>query len=119
MSIREALESLYIGECVIYGKEDAVEDGITRQTDVVLYEGKCRLSYNKKYGSGHEGLQSETFAESEQVIRLFLSKDLIVPEGSRVVVRQNNVEREYRASGKAAVYTNHQEVVLTAADKYS
>ena len=119
MSIREALESLYVGECTVYGFEDIVEDGITRQETRVIYEGKCRLSYNIKYGSSREGIQTSTFDKAEQRIRLFLTNDCEIPAGSRITVRQNGVETEYRTSGQPAVYTFHQEVTLLAADVYS
>ena len=119
MSIKEALESLFTGECDIYGFEDITEDGITRQEEVLLHTSICRLSYNKKYSGQREGVQTPTFAEAEQVIRLFLPTDFVVPEGSRIVVRQNGIEREYRSSGSAAVYSNHQEVALAAAKRYS
>ncbi len=119
MSIREALESLFTGECTVYGFEDVVEDGITRQEERVIYEGKCRLSYNLKYGRIREGIQTSTFDKAEQRISLFLTKDCIIPAGSRVIVRQNGIETEYRTSGCAAVYTNHQEIALKNADQYS
>ncbi|MBR6401564.1 MAG: hypothetical protein IKS17_10165 [Firmicutes bacterium] len=119
MSIKDALESLYTGECVVYVMEDVTQDGITTQTKKVLFTGKCRLSYNKKYGSLHESVQTDTFARSEQTIRLFLANDVVVPEGSRITVTQNGVTGEYMSSSKAAVYSSHQEVVLTAVHKYS
>ncbi|MBQ9518971.1 MAG: hypothetical protein IJR59_03650 [Firmicutes bacterium] len=119
MSIREALESLYVGECTVYGFEDVVEDGITRQETRVIYTGKCRLSYNIKYGSSREGTQTSTFDKAEQRIRLFLNNDCEIPPGSRVVVNQNGVETQYRTSGRASVYTYHQEITLLSEDIYS
>ncbi len=119
MSIRDALESLYVGECTVYGFVDVVENGIARQEMREIYTGKCRLSYNIKYGSSREGKQTSTFDEAQQRIRLFLRNDCEIPSGSRVVVRQNGVETEYRTSGRASVYTYHQEIALAAADIYS
>lgn len=119
MSIRDALESLYVGECTVYGFADVVEDGVTRQEMREIYTGKCRLSYNIKYTSSREGMQTPTFDKAEQRIRLFLKNDCEIPAGSRVVVRQNGIETEYRTSGRASVYTHHQEVALLAAEVYS
>ena len=51
-----------------------------------------------------------TTAPVAQKIKLFLPPDVIVPAGSRIVVRG----RAYAGSGIPAGYDTHQEILLTA-----
>lgn len=47
-----------------------------------------------------------------QTVTLYIDPDLEIPEGSKITVTQNGVIGDYERSGKAAVYTCHQEVPL-------
>ena len=50
-----------------------------------------------------------------QGVKLFLSPDVVIPPGCKIVVhRFNELEREftYSQSGEAGVFTNHQEITL-------
>ena len=107
---RKALESLYLAVCNIYTLVDERGDyGITDQTEQLLYENqKCRVSYKNISAAN----QTESFATTAQEIKLFIAPELIIPAGSTIEVTQNNRTEKYKSSGKAAVYTNHQEIIL-------
>ncbi len=107
---RKAIESLYTGNCNIYGfisEDDGY--GISDQVEKLLYGNqKCRLSYKNISAAN----QTESFATTAQEIKLFIAPELIIPAGSTIEVTQNNRTEKYKSSGKAAIYTNHQEIIL-------
>ena len=107
---RKALESLYLAVCNIYALVDERDDyGITDQTEQLLCENqKCRVSYKNISAAN----QTESFATTAQEIKLFIAPELLIPTGSTIEVIQNNRTEKYKSSGKAAVYTNHQEIIL-------
>ena len=85
---RKALESLYMGNCNIYGfisEDDGY--GISDQVEKLLYENqKCRVSYKNISAAN----QTESFATTAQEIKLFIAPELIIPAGSTIEVTQNN-----------------------------
>lgn len=109
---REAIQSMWTGVCNIFGFKD-VEDkyGATTHAEVTLFENlPCRLSFKNISQTS----QTESFAVSSQVVKLFIAPDVYVPPGSIIEVTQNGITRKYKHSGISAVYTNHQEIVLEA-----
>ncbi|WP_270943108.1 hypothetical protein [Romboutsia lituseburensis] len=107
---KKHLESLYTGTCTIYEYEP-VKDPDTKRTiskEVVVIENQpCRVSYKNIQTSG-EGNMSKL----SQIIKLFLSSDVCIKPGSKIVVTQNNTTTEYKNTGEPAIYSNHQEIVL-------
>nr|DAQ01660.1 MAG TPA: head closure knob [Caudoviricetes sp.] len=109
---KKAIQSLWTGVCNIFGFKD-VEDkyGATTHAEVTLFENlPCRLSFKNISQTS----QTESFAVSSQVVKLFITPEVYVPPGSMIEVTQNGVTRKYKHSGISAVYTNHQEIVLEA-----
>jgi len=109
---KKAIQSLWTGVCNIFGFKD-VEDkyGATTHAEVTLFENlPCRLSFKNISQTS----QTESFAVSSQVVKLFIAPEVYVPPGSVVEVTQNGITRKYKHSGISAVYTNHQEIVLEA-----
>ncbi len=109
---KKAIQSLWTGVCNIFGFKD-VEDkyGATTHAEVVLFENlPCRLSFKNISQTS----QTESFAVSSQVVKLFIAPEVYVPPGSVIEVTQNGVTRKYKHSGISAVYMNHQEIVLEA-----
>lgn len=109
---KKAIQSLWTGVCNIFGFKD-VEDtyGATSHAEVTLFENlPCRLSFKNISQTN----QTESFAVSSQVVKLFIAPDVYVPPGSVIEVTQNGITRKYKHSGISAVYTNHQEIVLEA-----
>lgn len=108
---KNPLAKLWIGRCTIYEYQPVI-DPDTYQTIhnlVAVVEGEpCRISYQKEQATNI----ANGAAVISQSITLFIRPDLEIKEGSVIDVVQNGVLTRYKGSGKPAVYTNHQEIVL-------
>lgn len=109
--VRDVIESQYKGTCTITEYQN-VKDPVTKITALtpvdVVTDQKCRISYQKF----PQAEQSETTDNIVQVVKLFISPDIIIKPGSKINVTQNGVTETYESSGKPAVYEHHQEVIL-------
>lgn len=108
---RKAIESTYEGVCSIveYKAVTDSETKITRHKEItVLEEQPCKLSFEKL----NAVVQTDTAAAISQGTKLFISPEITINSGSKIVVVQNGVTGEYSASGEPAVYASHQEIVL-------
>ena len=114
---RKALERTYEGRATVY-EYQSVRDPDTFLTDfkevTVLEDQPCKLSFEKQTATDENHV-----ATVSQGVKLFLSPDLVIPPGCKIVVqrfnRQGELVREftYSQSGEAGVFTNHQEITLT------
>ncbi|EGT4668650.1 hypothetical protein DFW37_15685 [Clostridioides difficile] len=103
---RKAIEMLYRDKCTIV-EYQPVKDPVTKRTNnkevIVLENQPCKLSY-KNIVSATEG----KLAKLEQTIKLFISPDIEIKAGSKLIIN----DKEYVRSGESAIYPNHQEVIL-------
>lgn len=108
---KKALESLYTGTCTITGKEEYTKaNGSTGFRPVTLCEDEpCRISYQTVTGN----TAGEAVDGVTQVIKLFISKEVSVPEGCTITASDGEV---YTRSGKPANHDVHQEIVLELKD---
>ena len=111
---RTALERLWKDRCTIIQKMK-VTDPTTKLTDFeelpLLTDQPCKLSFETLSSNG--GNHVATVA---QAVKLFLSPDVVVPDGCKIVVKRfNDTEREFTfsKSGEPGVFTNHQEINLS------
>ncbi|MFQ9651216.1 MAG: hypothetical protein ACLRZZ_14170 [Enterocloster sp.] len=115
---RKAIEATYDGTCRIYGMKpirDPVTK-VTRQEEALVQDGiACHLSYS----STAPAAGSDTVAGVAQTIKLFLDPEPVVPPGSRIEVTQQGRTESYAQSGKAAVYSSHQEILLEIWKEYA
>lgn len=110
-SARQALESTYEGLCTIVEYRDVKNEKtkLSSEEEVIVAEAEpCKLSFEKLTAA----VQTETAAVMAQGTKLFLAPEIEVKGGSKIIVTQNGVTVEYSASGKPAVYSTHQEVIL-------
>lgn len=116
--VRDAIESLYIGKCTIveFVPEKDEETKLTTQVEKQVYvDLPCRLSYSR-YKT--EDVASGTeFVSAEQTMKLFLSPDIEVNHGSKLIITQNGKTKEYKRSGVANHHTNHQEIPIQIYEK--
>lgn len=108
---RRAQEATYEGLCTIYEYRDVADEKtkLSSEEEVAVIEDQpCKLSFEKL----NPVVQTETAASMTQGIKLFLAPEIVVNGGSKIVVTQHGVTGEYSASGKAAVYSTHQEIML-------
>lgn len=110
------IEKFYTGKCTVFETESYDDENfITNQNQVqVLKDIPCRLSYRLLNAS----MQSRLINYRTQGITLFLSNEYEIKPGSKIVVEQNGVKTEYRNSGQAGVYLNHQEIHLELLKTY-
>ena len=112
------LSVLWTGRCTISNYVDVVDPDtfLTTQDVVVSVENEpCRISFLS------EAVTNPTtgVAEMTQFTVLFIRPDLNIDAGSIIEVTQNGKTTKYKRSGKAAVYTNHQEIRLTLYEDYA
>lgn len=108
---RRAIEETYDGTCRIYGMRGVKdpETKVTRQEEALVQDGvPCHLSFS----GAAPAAESSTVTAVQQTIKLFLAPELVIPPGSRIVVDQQGQCESYAQSGKAAVYSSHQEILL-------
>lgn len=108
---RKAVENNYEGTCRIYERQ-SFKDPVTKVTafrEIQVQENlPCRLSFS----GAPSATGTETVTNVSQTIKLFLNPDTAVRPGSKIEVAQLGRTEVYGQSGKAAVYSSHQEIVL-------
>lgn len=118
MGIKSAIESLWIGRMKVITRQQT-KNSLTKQNEFVekvIFENEpCRLSFSNITSTTN----TVGAAEIEQTTKLFCSPTLHIPEGSKIVITQNNRISEHTQSGKPAVYTHHQEIVLKPFERWA
>lgn len=114
---RKAIESTYEGLCTIYEYIE-IEDPDTGETivspePVPIHENiPCKLS-KKTISAADDGEVANTI-KYEPV--LFINPDIEIKAGSKIVITQHGVTRQFKRSGEPFVYETHQEIVLQRTD---
>lgn len=105
------LRKLWAGSCTVISRVKK-QDPVTKRTEFIeetIYENEpCRLSYSRITPT----TDKNDVAEVVQIPKLFLSNELNIPSGSKIIVTQNGRTTEFSNSSEPAVYSNHQEIVL-------
>lgn len=110
VSHRSGMEKLYTDTCNIYGKVKQGSGSFTKYVDGVVYEDvPCRVSYQ----TISESTQTMTTDNTSIVVKLFISPDLEIKEGSKIEITRHGRKFIYRCSGKPAYYDTHQEILLS------
>ena len=108
---KEAIQSLWDGRATITVREGVLDErtGRTEPVErVTASELPCRVSFATVKSTEPD----EEAARVAQTVTLYIDPSVVIPEGSKITVTQNQVTTDYERSGKAAVYTDHQEVPL-------
>lgn len=107
---RKAIELLYKGTCTVTVQQEYIKDNsATGFKQVVVLENEpCLLSFSN-VTSTKEG---EVAATVSQVTELFISPDVDIAPGSKITITQDGVTTDYTRSGKSALYSTHQQIVL-------
>lgn len=103
-----ALRSLWRDRCTLTVREEITDPDthLTGYREAVWFEDEpCRLSFGSLPPVGGEPL-----AAVAQVVKLFLDPALEIPPGSKLTVTHQGRSEDFAGSGKAAVYTSHQEI---------
>ena len=118
IAARKALERMYQGRATVIEYQKVKDEwGMTNFQEVTVLEDQpCKLSFETLTSS-----TGDPVAAVSQTVKLFLSPDVEIPAGCKIVVtRFNDLERQftYSKSGEAGVFTNHQEIMLTLFEKW-
>lgn len=85
------------------------EYGMTNFQEVTVLEDQpCKLSFETLTSSN-----GDPVATVSQSVKLFISPDVVIKAGSKIIVTQHGRTTEYSNSGVPAVYPTHQEIMLT------
>ncbi len=117
MVARKYFEKMYDSECDIYeNKEVTKKNKSTNYEEVKVYEKQaCRLSYSSKNAANPTDNQSNLF----MTIKLFISPDIKIKPGSKIIVTNDKGIGHFKSSGIPAVYDTHQEIVLEISEEYA
>ncbi len=120
VGVRAAMERLYDGECSIFEQVCEVDEvtKVSSFNEVLLAGGmSCHLSFNQGISAGLS--LGEHNASKLQKVKLFLSPEVKVPAGSRVLVHQCGMDYEFWCSSQSEVYASHQEICLVNVDEFA
>lgn len=115
---RKVIESRYEDICDIIEYQDIYNDKTkqTKKQEVTIHNNQpCQLSY--KTISNDE--ETETGAKKVQITELFISPDIKINSGSKIVVTHKGVKTAYKNSGEQAIYNTQQTIILELFDKWS
>ncbi len=108
VSAGSALRTLWTDRCTLTVREEAIDPDtrLTEFREAVRFEdGPCRLSFGALAPAAGEPL-----SVAAQVVKLFLDPALEIPPGSKLTVTHRGRTEDYAQSGKAAIYSAHQEI---------
>lgn len=108
---KKAVQSLWIGKATITVREGVLNEN-TGRTEPVERVTASDLSCRISFATVKSTEPDEEAARVVQTVTLYIDPSVEIPEGSKITVTQNDVTGDYERSGKAAVYTCHQEVPL-------
>lgn len=117
-SYQNALRRLWDGLCDIYVLETVrnKDNGRDEPTEVQkLHSEPCRLSFSSISSTSEQ----DSAPRVQQALKLFISKDVEIPAGSKIVVTQEGRTEAYSSSSMPAVYSTHQELVLVPFEEYA
>lgn len=117
-SYKNALRRLWDGLCDIYVLETVRNEtnGRDEPTEVQKLSGEpCRLSFSSISSTDEQ----DSAPRIQQALKLFISKDVEIPAGSKIVVTQEGRTESYERSSEPAVYSTHQELVLVPFKEYA
>ena len=106
---KKAIESTYTDTCDVIERHKVKVDGVTKFREVrVVKNQPCRLSFS----SITQTTQTDQGASLSQSTKLFISPDVVIKEGSKIVVARDGNTLDFKQSGVPAVYGTHKEIML-------
>lgn len=108
---RAVVEARYDGTCQVFSMQPVKnpDTKVTRQAEVLMLKDlPCHLSFSAAPPTAGSG----TITTAVQTIKLFLAPEAVIEPGSRIEVVQMGRTESFHQSGKAAVYSSHQEISL-------
>lgn len=114
---KPAIESFYTDTCKIIVRKRIVDETthVSKQKEEIIgVDIPCRLSFSSSPSTNGNDAPGK-----EQSIKLFLSPEIEVPEGSVIEVLKLGHKTKYHRSGTVARYVTHQEIILELEEKFA
>lgn len=109
--VRKTIESQYDSECDIIEKKKIKNPNtkITTFEEIKVYQQeKCRVSFEDISVANNTNTESSVNIK----IKLFISPNITINPGSKIIVTKNGKTTIYINSGIPAIYDTHQEIIL-------
>lgn len=109
--VRKSIESQYDSECDIIEKKKIKNPNtkITTFKEIKVYQKKkCRVSFEDISVANNTNTESSVNIK----IKLFISPNITINPGSKIIVTKNGKTTIYINSGIPAIYDTHQEIIL-------
>lgn len=110
VNTKKAIELLYKDRCSIieYQEYTKPNKSTGHKEVVVLNDQPCKLSFSTLEVTN----QTETAATLVQKATLFIAPEIVIKEGSKLIVSHKGRIYEYKNSGVAGVFSSHQQIIL-------
>lgn len=106
---RRIMEDTYTDTCDVVEHQKTKVNGVAKFGDVtVLKNIPCRLSYS----SAPTANQTESSADIVQTTKLFISPDVEIKSGSKILVTRDGHTMAFKNSGVPSLYPTHNEIML-------
>ena len=117
------LRRLWTDRCDIFVRESAADPDTGRNVFVerrLFADLPCRVSFRLSFEtvSGVRDVANAAVA-ANQAVKLFLRPDIVVPAGSKIVVRRGVHEMVFARTGQPAVFGAHQEVRMERFERWA
>lgn len=115
---RAAMEVFYEDTCTVYEYRSVKDDKsrLTNKQEVLVIEDQpCKLSFE----STGAAVPVDGANEKTVSVKLFISPEISIRPGSKIVVMHNGRETAFSNSGVPAVYATHQEIELKLFERWT
>jgi len=120
--VKSPLTRLWRDQCDIWVREPVIcaQSGRTVFEERKLYADlPCRVSFRLSFetvsGVRQVGVGASTAA---QAVKLFVQPDIVVPAGSKIVVKRRGHELVFANTGMPAVFEGHQELRMERFERF-
>ncbi len=113
MGIRGLLEATYQARMTVYTRAFQEREGRMTQVEIVaLRDVPCAVSWGGNFRKRGDSIKQSNFPEIREEARIFAAPNLRIPPGSRIVVTDCGVVKNFISSGDGIVYPTHQEIIV-------
>lgn len=116
---RAALEKYHYKDlCSVVEYQDMKDPKtkLTRKQEVtVLKDQPCKLSFKTITNAA----ETETATGISLIVKLFIAPEIAIAHGSKIMITHEGRTDAYSQSGIPAVYPSHQEIILTAFQRWT
>lgn len=108
---RNTIEELYEDTCTVIeykNRKDPITKVTTKQEVTVLTDQPCKLSFSTAKTTD----DVDNVATVSQEVKLFVSPNISIKAGSKIVVTHDCLEHVYKSSGEPNAQFTHHEIAL-------